>query len=103
MCKIKNSRRNCQAPYREELVRIHAGKNCGLSQSTIGGWYRSHQTPTIQTLDKICRGLGITLSQFFAEDGDPVSLTREERDMLDVWCALPPQKRRLVVELLRNP
>lgn len=39
----------------------------------------------------------------FAEDGDPVSLTREERDMLDVWCALPPQKRRLVVELLRNP
>ena len=75
----------------------------GLSQSTIGGWYRSHQTPTIQTLDKICRGLGITLSQFFAEDGDPVSLTREERDMLDVWCALPPQKRRLVVELLRNP
>lgn len=23
---IKNSRRNCQAPYREELVRIHAGK-----------------------------------------------------------------------------
>ena len=74
----------------------------GLSQSTIGGWYRSHQTPTIQTLDKICRGLGITLSQFFAEDGDPVSLTREERDMLDVWCALPPQKRRLVVELLRN-
>ena len=75
----------------------------GLSQSTIGGWYRSHQTPTIQTLDKICRGLGITLSQFFAEDGDPVSLTREERDMLDVWCALSPQKRRLVVELLRNP
>ena len=95
----------------DEIVRLRTernwseytlAKNCGLSQSTIGGWYRSHQTPTIQTLDKICRGLGITLSQFFAEDGDPVSLTREERDMLDVWCALPPQKRRLVVELLKS-
>lgn len=60
----------------DEIVRLRTernwseytlAKNCGLSQSTIGGWYRSHQTPTIQTLDKICRGLGITLSQFFAE------------------------------------
>lgn len=73
-----------------------------VSQSTIGAWYRSHQTPTIQTLDKVCRGLGITLSQFFAEAEDAVSLTKEERDMLDAWFVLPPKKRRLVVELLKN-
>ena len=92
----------------DEIVRLRTernwseytlAKNCGLSQSTIGGWYRSHQTPTIQTLDKICRGLGITLSQFLPK----VSLTREEQDMLDAWCALPPQKCRLVVELLKSP
>lgn len=76
--------------------------NRGLSQSTIGTWYRNNQTPTIQTLDKVCRGLGITLSQFFAETEDTVSLTEEEREMLAVWCALPQRKRQLVVELLRN-
>lgn len=51
----------------DEIVRLRTernwseytlAKNCGLSQSTIGGWYRSHQTPALQTLDKIYRGLG---------------------------------------------
>ena len=30
-------------------------KNSGLTQSTISTWYRKNQTPTIQTLDKVCR------------------------------------------------
>lgn len=47
-------------------------KHCGLSQSTISTWYRKNQTPTIQTLDKVCKGLGISLSQFFAEGSDAV-------------------------------
>lgn len=53
-------------------------KHCGLSQSTISTWYRKNQTPTIQTLDKVCKGLGISLSQFFAEGSDAVSLTPEQ-------------------------
>ncbi len=95
----------------DEIVRLRMernwseymlAKNCGLSQSTIGTWYRSNQTPTIRTLEKVCRGLGITLSQFFAEADDAVSLTKDQQEMLDAWCALPPKKRRLVVELLKN-
>ncbi len=49
-------------------------QNAGLTQSTISTWYRKKQTPTIQTLEKVCRGFGITLSQFFAEGTDAVSL-----------------------------
>lgn len=56
-------------------------KHCGLSQSTISTWYRKNQTPTIQTLDKVCKGLGISLSQFFAEGSDAVSLTPEQKDI----------------------
>lgn len=37
-------------------------KNSGLTQSTISTWYRKGQIPTIQTLDKVCQGFGITLS-----------------------------------------
>ena len=48
-------------------------KNSGLTQSTISTWYRKNQIPTIQTLDKICKGFGITLSQFFAEGDDAIS------------------------------
>lgn len=58
-------------------------KNSGLSQSTINTWYLKNQTPTLHSLDKVCSGLGITLSQFFAEEQDPISLTEEQKLMLD--------------------
>ena len=58
-------------------------KHPGLSQSTISTWYRKGQTPTMQTLDKVCKGFGITISQFFAECDDVVSLTPTQREVLD--------------------
>jgi len=73
-----------------------------LSQSTISTWYRKAQIPTIQTLNKICKGLGITLSQFFAEGNDAISLTPEQKDMLDNWSALNATQREIIKELLKN-
>lgn len=40
-------------------------KNAGLSQSTISTWYRKGQVPTIKTLEKVCRGFGITPHSFW--------------------------------------
>ena len=49
-------------------------KECGLSESTIANIFRRNSVPSITTLESICNGFGITLSQFFA-DGDMVELT----------------------------
>lgn len=77
-------------------------KNSGISQSIISTWYRKNQTPTIQALDKVCKGFGITLSQFFAEGDDSIFLTQEQKEMLDNWSALNQKQRQLVTELLKN-
>lgn len=77
-------------------------QNAGLTQSTISTWYRKKQTPTIQTLEKVCTGFGITLSQFFAEGSDAVSLTPIQREMLDSWSALNPKQQEIVLDLLKN-
>lgn len=77
-------------------------KNAGLSQSTISTWYRKGQVPTIQTLEKVCRGFGITLSQFFAEGDDAIFLTQAQKELLDNWSILSPKQRELVAELLKN-
>ena len=77
-------------------------KHSGLAQSTISTWYRKNQVPTIQTLDKVCHGLGITLSQFFAEGDDAVSLTPEQKELLDNWSALTETQQRLFIELFKN-
>ncbi len=77
-------------------------KHSGLAQSTISTWYCKNQVPTIQTLDKVCHGLGITLSQFFAEGDDAVSLTPEQKELLDNWSALTVTQQKLFIELFKN-
>ena len=95
----------------EEITRLRLARHwseyqlsraSGLAQSTISTWYAKHQTPTIQSLEKICGGFGITLSQFFAEGPDLMALTSEQRELLDEWSVLTPQKKRLVRDLIQS-
>ena len=51
-------------------------KESGLSESTVANIYRRNAVPYIDTLEKICQGLGITLAQFYA-DGEMVEMTPE--------------------------
>lgn len=74
----------------------------GISQSTISTWYRKNQVPTIQTLEKVCFGFGITLSQFFANDDDVVSLTETQKELLDCWSALTDTQQALFMQLFKN-
>ena len=66
-------------------------KNCGLSESTIANIYRRNTVPSITTLETICKGFGITLSQFFAE-GEMVELTPELKELFDNWVNLMPEQ-----------
>ena len=77
-------------------------QHSGLPQSTISTWYRKNQIPTIQTLEKVCFGFGITLSQFFAADDDVVSLTESQKELLDCWTALTDTQQELFMQLFRN-
>ena len=94
-----------------EIIRLRLKRNwseyqlaqhSGLSQSTISTWYRKNQIPTIQTLEKICSGFGITLSQFFASDDDAVSLTESQKELLDCWAALTNTQQELFMQLFKN-
>lgn len=40
-------------------------QKAGLSQSAISNLFRRHTLPSIPTLEAICNGFGLTLSQFF--------------------------------------
>ena len=70
--------------------------NRGLSQSTIGTWYRNNQTPTIQTLDKVCRGLGITLSQFLPRLKIPFLLLRKKGKCWPFGALCPSENANLL-------
>ena len=55
-------------------------KESGLSESTIANIFKRNNVPTIATLEAICGGFGITLSQFFAEN-EMVELTPDLKEL----------------------
>lgn len=74
----------------------------GITQSTISTWYRKNQQPTIVSLEKICNGLGITLSQFFADSNEVVSLTQKQREILLNWSTLSEQQQELLLAFIKT-
>lgn len=74
-------------------------ENSGLTQSTISTWRRRNLQPNVASIEKICAGFGITLSQFFQEE-DSVYLTKEQKKLLDLWAKLSPVQREAVTKML---
>lgn len=72
----------------------------GLAQSTVANIFNRNTIPSVATLDSLCAGFGITLSQFFAED-EPVALTREQTDLLAAWRSLSTSQREVLTRLIR--
>jgi hypothetical protein len=56
----------------------------------------------MSTLQAICNGLGITLSQFFAEGEEAVVLSGEQRELLDVWNTLNKDQKASLLEFLKR-
>ena len=71
----------------------------GLSQSTVANIFNRNTTPSISTLEAICNGFGITLSQFFA-DGRLVELTEDQLQLFEAWKGLSAEQKRVFYELI---
>ena len=75
-------------------------KESHLSNTTIGNMFRRNTVPSIMTLEAICAGFGITLSQFFAE-GEMVELTPELKELFDDWVNLTLEQKQAVRMILK--
>ena len=91
-----------------ELERLSRGwseyalaENSGLTQSTISTWRRRNHKTLVAHHEKLCSGLGISLSQFFQEE-DSVYLTPNQKEILDLWAKLSPVQRTAVSQMLRS-
>lgn len=73
-----------------------------ISEGSLNNLFRLNNQPTIPTLEAICTGLGISLSQFFAESNEAVVLNEEQREMLDIWSTLNKDQKTALLELLKK-
>ena len=76
-------------------------KECGLSESTIANIFKRNTLPSISTLERICEGFGITISQFFAE-GDMVEMTPEMQELFDSWVNLTANEKKAVMQIINT-
>ena len=74
-------------------------KNCNLSESTIANIFRRNTVPSIATLEAICSGFGISMSQFFSEN-DMVELTPELKRLFEGWALLSPEQKKAVMHIV---
>ena len=75
-------------------------ENSGLTQSTISTWRRRNLQPNVASIEKICAGFGITLSQFFAEE-EMVELSPELKALFEGWRPLTPQQKEAVLTVMQ--
>ena len=75
-------------------------KEANLSHSTITNLFKRNNAPTLPTLEVICRAFGITLAQFFAEGGEAVEITDEQRELFAKWSTLTDRQKQILLDLM---
>ena len=76
-------------------------KNSCLAESTITNILKRNTVPSIPTLEAICKGFGITISQFFA-DGEMIEITPDISELIQYYTVLSPDQKVIAIQLLKN-
>lgn len=72
-----------------------------IPQTTISSWFRKNVQPSVASLQAICSACGITLSQFFAAEGESCQLTKEQRELIDEFVSLSLKQQNALLALLK--
>ena len=81
--------------------RYRLSKESGLSEETLTNIFTRGTCPSIPTLQAICNGLKITLSQFFAEN-EMIEATPELKELFDEWVFLTPAQKSTVLQVMKT-
>lgn len=85
------------------MSQYELSKRAGIAQSSLSTLINQDSMPKIQTLQKICDGFGITLSQFFlTEDRKYPDLSEEQIDILETWGTLSAKEKTAAQEIIRS-
>ena len=73
-------------------------EEAGLTQSTVANMFARDTLPSIKTLEALCSALGISLSEFFAEDN---SSNFEDAMIINAYNKLSQRDKRIIKSLLK--
>lgn len=81
-------------------------KESGIPYSSLNSLFQKNNQPTISTLEKICQGLHITLSEFFQDEipyrVESFSFTNEELTIIKLYRSLNTQEQKLFTAYIKG-
>ncbi len=83
---------------KKHLSLYRLAKNAEMPYSSLNNIMHRRTCPTIGTIEKLCKGLNITLSEFFDFQSYPLSdtsLSPEEDELLNKYRNLKNRKKEL--------
>ncbi len=74
----------------------------GLSYSSINNLFKRNTEPTLPTLRSICKGLGVSMSEFFSDEPAPVRFecSAAEQKIITEYRSLNAKDKKLITTYL---
>ena len=82
------------------MSQYELAKRAGMTQSSISTLLNEGNVPKISTLEKICKGFGITLAQFFTLDDNYPDLSEEQLKVLNTWQKLSVKEKAAIEKIV---
>ncbi len=81
-------------------------KEAGIPYSSLNSLFLKNNQPTISTLEKICEGFHISMSEFFASKTpyrpESYRFSKDELDMIEMYRSLNRSEKKIVVSYLKG-
>lgn len=68
----------------------------------VSKYYKSEECTNSCDTRKNLQSVGITLAQFFTEDGGRLNLTEEQNEILEIWDGLETKEREIFLSFIRS-
>ena len=77
-------------------------KVSGIAYSTLSTMINKHNMPSLPTLQKLCSGFGISITDFFDPGNSSKGLTSDQAQCLKLFTALSPEDKTLAITYMKG-
>ena len=101
--KISNIAKELDKLCKERNISRYAlARKAGMHDSSVRNMFQRGTTPSFYNLEKMCKGLGITVAQFFAQSELFEKFTDDQREMLELFTKADEKSRKLMLLYART-
>lgn len=83
------------------LSQAALGKLLGVQAQTVGRWENGKSKPNLETLNKLCEILDVTLHYFISEEHVDYQLNLEETFIINKFRELNDDGKKMIINLLK--